>query len=164
MIQNRKINCIILHHTADETLTSQYDKINVYHKDVKKFPLGGFGSYVGYHVLIEFNGDIIFCRPFEEVGAHDAGENADSVGVALAGNFNTQQPSDMQILSFSKVCDIIFTMIEKQVPIEPHRKGDTTECPGKNIPDNWGTKIYLKQKINWLTQLANYLKTELGIV
>lgn len=158
---NRTINKIILHHTADETLTSQYDKINVYHKDVKKFPLGGFGSYVGYHVLIEFNGDIIFCRPFEEIGAHDAGENADSIGVALAGNFNTQQPTASQMLSFSKVVEIIWDKIGKEVPIEGHRINDTTECPGKNIPENWGKKIYLTQKINWLTQLANYLRTQL---
>ena len=161
MSANREINRIIVHHTADETITSQYEKINTYHKEVKKFPLGGYESYVGYHVLIEWNGDIIFCRPFDEIGAHDQGENNDSIGVALAGNFNTQKPSEMQILSFAKVVDIISSVINNKLEIEPHRKNDSTDCPGKNLPDDWGEKTYLIEKINWLTQLASYLKKQL---
>ena len=159
MFIKRTINKIIFHHTADITVGSQYEKTNEYHKNIKKFPLSGYDSYVGYHILIEQSGDIIFCRPLYEIGAHDAGENMDSVGIALAGNFDIAVPTEMQEIAFAKACDMVFTVVEKQLPIEPHRKGDSTDCPGKKLTDNWGTRIYLKYKISWLQKLVIFLQT-----
>lgn len=44
----------------------------------------GFSS-IGYHFVVRRNGSIELGRPLEEIGAHVAGHNANSVGVCLVG-------------------------------------------------------------------------------
>lgn len=136
-----KPNRIIWHHTASGGASPQFEKVDRYHKS-KDFPKSGLGFFGGYHVLIEKNGDARRYRDDEEVGAHDAGENVNSIGIALAGDFNTEMPTAAQISSLRGL--LLQTMNRWNIPadrIEPHRYGDATPCPGKNLADDWARSL-----------------------
>lgn len=137
---------IIWHHTADDSLAPQFDKIDEAHKD-RGFPKSSLGFYVGYHFLIERDGWIRTARKMSEMGAHDKDENLNSLGIAFAGNFTRHLPTEAQSVSAAK----LIASIRKTIPIpitriEPHRWDDATECPGKFISDSWMIENFLARE------------------
>ena len=121
------------------------------------------GYYVGYHYLIEANGAVIQARKENEIGAHDSGENSNSLGICLAGDFSTRLPSEEQAASAALLVKQIRGRWNIPITrIEPHRWDDTTECPGKFLPDNWLITQYLKRQGNqfekFFQQIGEYFK------
>lgn len=115
----------------------QVRKIDEYHKS-RGFGISSKNYFVGYHYLIEANGLVVQTREDTEIGAHDAGENLDSIGVCLAGDFNVSMPTAPQTDAFAKLLrKLIFTHNISLNAIEPHRRDDSTDCPGKLMPDNF---------------------------
>lgn len=128
---------IIWHHSADNSNENQFAKIDAYHK-TRGFPISSLGYYVGYHFVIEKNGAVIKARMSDEIGAHDQGENPDSVGICLAGNFDIEMPTYAQELAFRVVLlELMLKWGITLLQIEPHRRDDQTSCPGKNLQDNY---------------------------
>lgn len=85
----RKINEIIVHCTA--TFSDQKVTIDILRKWHKQ---RGFKD-VGYHYLIDLDGNILTGRPVEQVGAHCKDHNAHSIGVAYAGGLGADaRPAD----------------------------------------------------------------------
>ena len=147
----------IYHHSADISPTGQLQKINDWHKHLD-FPISSKGWFVGYHDLISQNGFLLNTRAWNEQGAHDQGENVDSVGVAFLNNFNINKPNVAEERAMAEVMEHGLNFFD--IPIknwEPHRTNDLTDCPGRNIPDNWAQMCYLKYKISWLTKLLYWL-------
>lgn len=139
---------IIWHHTADESTARQLEKVNDYHR-TRNFPRSKFGFYVGYHYFIEQNGDIIQTRAENEIGAHDKGENINSIGIGLAGNFNITYPTEEQLVSATRLLKKLRS--NWGIPltrIEPHRWDDSTDCPGTLLSDNFLVNEYLKREGN----------------
>jgi N-acetylmuramoyl-L-alanine amidase len=79
----RPIDLIDVHHTAGPTTATVADITREHQRR-------GFRT-IGYHWLVhELPGGVWTVspgRPEEEVGAHDEGENARSIGVAIAGDY-----------------------------------------------------------------------------
>ena len=153
---------IIWHHSADNSDDAQFHKINVYHKSLN-FPLSALGYYVGYHYLIEANGAVIQARKETEIGAHDQGENSNSLGICLAGNFNIRYPSEAQSASAALLIKQIRTRWPIPVTrIEPHRWDDTTDCPGTLVADNFLINEFLKREgsvfARYFYEVGKYLK------
>lgn len=128
---------VIWHHSAYLSNEPQFGKINEWHKE-RGFPISSLGYFVGYHYVIEKNGAVLKAREENEIGAHDQGENVDSIGICLAGDFNTEKPTQAQADAFR----ILWLQIlhRNNIPIlaiEPHRRDDTTDCPGKLLTDDW---------------------------
>ena len=148
---------IIWHHTGDTSIGPQLDKIDRDHKR-RGFPKSSMGYYVGYHYLIEHDGKIIQCRKDTEIGAHDKGENLDSIGIGLSGNFSIQLPTEAQERAAAA---LMAELTEKHkiriTHIEPHRRDDATECPGKRMDDNWIIRIYLKRHKDPIYRAIYYL-------
>lgn len=144
---------IIWHHTADLQYLPQADKVNSYHRSLN-YPVSSLGFYGGYHVLIEKDGSTFRYRNDNEIGAHDKGENFNTLGLAMAGNFDVEMPTWKQEEALAKVVE---EWMEKWlIPfsrIEPHRIGDATSCPGKLLSDNWAKIIYIKHKLSWLQRI-----------
>lgn len=137
---------IVWHHSADNFTGAQFAKIDAYHK-TRDFPKSSLGFYVGYHYLIEHDGRIVQARKETEIGAHDTGENLNSIGICLAGNFNLTYPTTEQAISAARLIKEIRTRWNIPITrIEPHRWDDETECPGTLLSDNWLIKEFLKRE------------------
>jgi hypothetical protein len=139
---------IIWHHTAHESAGPQFDLVNEWH-GARGFPLSSMGYLVGYHYLIEADGTVRKARAETEIGAHDKDENANSIGICLAGSFQDHGPNDAQIEAIVKLThDIVNRWGIKINRIEPHRWDDNTDCPGLWFPDNWLITEYLLRQGN----------------
>ena len=155
---------IIWHHSADASPAPQFEKIDRYHKS-KGFPRSSLGFYVGYHWLIETDGAIKLAREEDEIGAHDAGENPNSLGICLAGNFNITQPTDLQKIAVVR----LLSEIKSRWPIpltriEPHRWDDDTECPGTLLPDNWLADLWLEREGTPALKVFNWIGKKYGLL
>ena len=81
----RKINKLIVHCTA----TPQFKDFTV--DDVRGWHVKGNGwSDIGYHYLIRLDGSVELGRPVKKSGAHVAGHNKSSIGIAYVGGMDKQ--------------------------------------------------------------------------
>jgi N-acetylmuramoyl-L-alanine amidase len=104
----RKVNKIIIHCAATPNLksikASAIDAMHVMrgfkrHRDaISKF--NPSLKSIGYHYVIEIDGNIAFGRDLEEVGAHVQGSNANSIGICLIG---TDKFTDAQWASLKQL-------------------------------------------------------------
>ena len=155
---------IIWHHSAVKSTSHQLATINAYHK-TRQFPVSSLGYFVGYHYLIEPDGQVVMCRKETEIGAHDAGENINSLGICFAGNFDYTPPSVGQEIAGAR----LIKEIRSRWPIpltrvEPHRWDDLTNCPGLLLPDNWLLQKYLEREGSPLERLFLWTGLRFGLI
>ena len=135
-------NKIIVHHTADESASPQIRKVNAYHEQ-REFPKSASNWFVGYHYFIEKDGKTIQCRQIDEEGAHTKNENLTSIGIGLAGNFDIQNPTALQIQSLVRLIDELIKLAPITInTIYPHRHFAPTSCYGIKLTDDWARKQY----------------------
>ena len=91
LIPRKKTKRIIIHHTAGGDVP--VETVHGWH-----LARTGFGG-VGYHYLIRRAGRIERGRPEHVRGVHAPGANANSIGIALTGNFETRPPTPSQMNS-----------------------------------------------------------------
>ena len=76
----RKISEIVIHCSATKP------DVDVGVRDIRQWHVQGQGwRDIGYHLVIRLSGLVEAGRPLEQIGAHVAGHNADSVGICLVG-------------------------------------------------------------------------------
>lgn len=79
----REIKKIILHCSASDRVDQTAAMMDLWHK-ARGF-LSPSGKHIGYHYFIRKDGMLEGGRGVDEVGAHCAGHNGDSIGICLAG-------------------------------------------------------------------------------
>lgn len=57
--------------------------------EIREWHLSKGWSDIGYHFVIRRSGQVELGRPLEDVGAHVAGHNSDSVGICLVGGLDS---------------------------------------------------------------------------
>jgi hypothetical protein len=138
------VKLLVVHHTAQnlrDDLRSPLERVRAlyqYHAQAL-----GWGD-IGYHYLIDEDGTIYEGRAGGDnvVGGHAYCANVETIGVALLGNFEIDEPSQIQILSLQwllkKLADhyglnpgtsVIFHGERRDV-IVGHRDLQRTACPG----------------------------------
>lgn len=118
----RKINEIILHCT-DTPYNTTVDSIRNYHVNVKHW------KDIGYHYLVDVHGNVIAGRPIEQVGAHCAGHNKNSVGIAYIGKY----PRTLQITSMADICKSLIVDYPDITKISLHcNYNNYKTCPNFN--------------------------------
>lgn len=137
-----KPNKIIIHHDGVDRTGDSFDVINAYHK--QKFGmLSKLGFYVGYHYIIEKTGAIRQSREHDEEGAHTKGQNSQSIGIMLAGNFDVAVPTLAQVESLGVLlASLIKSENISANEIHYHREYAPKSCPGARIKDGWATAVY----------------------
>lgn len=130
----RKINQIIIHHTASPRDTTTLSQISDWHRE--KFG-AAYDGKPGYHYVILGSGITCKTRPNCEVGMHAFGSNANSIGIALTGNFMYEKPADFQITVLK---DLVKELKDAYGPLKVVGHRDTwwakikpTLCPGDNL-------------------------------
>ena len=118
---------IFLHHTGLRTsdIPEQFDRIKKSH--INK----GWGD-IGYHGLIERNGVHIPGRDMKYQGAHTYGQNENSIGICLAGNFDIDLPSAAQMNTLVRILRVI-RFKYGDLPLLLHRDYRNTHCPGTRL-------------------------------
>lgn len=126
---------IIVHHSlvSREKNSAQFAAIDRYHRNK------GWGM-IGYHYLIEPNGEIVHGREENQVGAHckENMMNYRSIGICLSGNFDIEDPTIEQVKALNKLIKDI--MNRRGIPaknIYPHRNFATYKsCWGSRLPND----------------------------
>lgn len=138
---------IIVHHTGGtesnplaDTSSHTFKVIDDYHRSL------GWGK-IGYHYFIEKDGKVTQGRQDTEVGAHTIGQNDTSLGICLAGNFDSTMPPKAQIASLRGL------LLEKTqqygvTQILPHRAFSSKTCYGRKLSDTWASELIKKEENN----------------
>lgn len=139
LIEIDKPRKIVIHHTHNPSLTVE----STHKLHIERFKWAG----IGYNYFIEKNGDIFQGRGMY-VGAHAKNHNRDSIGIALAGNFDETLPTEKQIESLIDIC--LEFMIHYD--IEPSRvighreiEGVEKTCPGLLFDMNKFRKLLIEK-------------------
>jgi N-acetylmuramoyl-L-alanine amidase len=123
----RKINKIIIHHSASPLITTV--------DDIREWHVHNNGwSDIGYHYIILGDGSIEDGRPITKIGAHCKGKNRYSIGVCVVGNFENITPTPQQVASMvKKINDLCATYKLTWENVYGHCDFSTTLCPGKSL-------------------------------
>lgn len=137
-------NFFVLHHTATEGDTTA--------EEIHQMHLNQGWSGIGYHFVILKNGTVQRGRPRGYIGAHAKGYNYESIGINIAGNFETEEPTAEQIEAVAKLlsqlCEI-YELEPSDQTIIGHRDLMATACPGQNLYDILST---IRGKTIWYMQ------------
>lgn len=85
------ITTIIIHHSLTKIGTAK--AFSNYHVQTNKWP------GIGYHFVIEKDGDIIWCNDLTAKSYHVGNSNKFCLGICLVGDFRTQEPTAAQLES-----------------------------------------------------------------
>lgn len=146
------IEWLIVHHTAvsREQNPEQFDAVKRYHIDK------GWGD-IGYHFLIEPDGEVKTGRSEETEGAHTIGYNDKSLGICLSGNFDIQEPTIGQMEALRGLLERLMVKYKvERENIVPHRTFANKTCYGSKLTDVWArdltsiknNMIFYKEKNN----------------
>ena len=98
--------CITIHHEGDMAEHTSVQCVALHLEDVRKVHTKdrGFGD-IGYHFLIDYNGEIWEGRPLNLQGAHAGNDaaNAGNIGICLLGDFNQQKPTAAQKAALQQI-------------------------------------------------------------
>lgn len=136
MKRRRITRGIVLHHTASGR-TSQTGE------DLHRMHLAKDWAGVGYHFLVreyafvdgKKHWEVVDLRPQDREGSHclAMGRNRDSIGVAVAGNFNNERYT-------KELHGVLVGLLEKlnkqykgQLVLGTHQHYGATECPGDHL-------------------------------
>ncbi len=122
----------VLHHTAapEPALDAGGREAEVdYMRRIEDLHLSRGWAAIGYHFVIMPSGRIFEGRPSDVLGAHVLGHNTGTVGVALAGKFDQQQPTQAALAAIDRVRWELVPGTQS-VPLVAHRDLADTTCPG----------------------------------
>ena len=129
----RRIDEVVLHHTYAPT-AAQYKGAATW-KAIRNYHVDNRGwSDIGYHVGIGPDGSIWTLRPAERSGAHVLNRNAHTLGVAIVGNFDTEDPLKNGLPTAAAVFRMALEVYKLPVgAVRFHREFQPKSCPGKLV-------------------------------
>ncbi len=120
----RNISVIAIHHSQNR---------KTFH-DIKNLHINEYKwDDIGYHFVIDKNGKVLNGRSIEKVGAHVYDHNENSIGICLIGNFDNENPNNLQLNSLLNLIKELKSKykIEKILGHGEFPNAIKT-CPGKN--------------------------------
>lgn len=123
---------IVIHHTGnpkDDDLSAK--EINQSHK------AQGW-ECIGYHYVVRKDGIIEEGRPRWAQGAHAYGDNQHTIGIHVCGNFNLDDPTQMQIEATAQLVGWLceeYGITPDDRGVVGHRDLMATACPGNHLYD-----------------------------
>lgn len=136
------VSRVVLHHDAmeftDLTVRKELERLDAaYEWDKQHF--GG----IGYHLYAFPSGHLYWVRPLEQWGAHIAKQNDSSLGICLAGNYVTQEPTQEGLCAVSLALIACWRYAGGLRSFGGHNSfalaGYGTQCPGPNLESQIGT-------------------------
>lgn len=119
------VQYLVLHHMAHPSWDVQ--QVHNYHRN------GNNWAGIGYHLWVDFEGNIYKGRELSWQGTHVAGFNARSIGIGCQGNFQTQQMPDAQVKGVIEAIKIVHDYLGRKPSLVGHGDIASTACPGRNF-------------------------------
>lgn len=158
-------NKYIIHHSGGTDANPLADTSHHTASMMESWHLTKFENGLGYTFVIHKDGQVWRGRPEHHSGAHVVGQNAQSIGICLAGNFDATLPTKEQEEAFKELYRYLVGIYGK-LPIHYHRDFATKTCPGKKITKDYFAKLAenaLAPKVEILDntpEAIEYCKTE----
>lgn len=171
---------LIVHHTGgtdayplNDSSNYTVNQCNEDHR-IRFGMLSSLGWYVGYHYYIDKAGVVTQTRTDTEEGAHCVGWNNHpgdspdkaSIGICLAGNFDTTLPTDAQTNALRALLVAKSTQYSIHPEnIFPHRHFAVKTCYGNRLSDVWAKNLVTSIPSNdKVTQAKELLKQALALL
>lgn len=124
----RKINSIIIHCSA----TAEGKDYTV--ADIDRWHKSRGWQCIGYHYVIYQDGSVHTGRPVEQIGAHCAGHNANSIGICYIGGLSSDNktPKDTRTPAQIKALRDLVGELKKKYPgatVHGHNEFAAKACP-----------------------------------
>lgn len=128
----RAINLIVIHCSA----TKPTQDIGA--KEIREWHVKGNGwKDIGYHFVIRRNGVVEDGRPVEQVGAHVAGHNANSIGICMVGGIDAAGKPEANFTPEQwKALPRLLRVLKAQYPkatIHGHNEYAAKACPSFDV-------------------------------
>jgi hypothetical protein len=169
---SKRIHKIVLHHTAKEAVSDDRSPIEVIRAIYAYHAVSRGWGDIGYNFLIDPYGNIYEGRAGGDyvVGGHAYCRNIGTIGIALMGNFQTEEPTAAQISTLKQLLpslaqkyDLDLTATEEFVGeitpnLQGHRDLAATSCPGENLYNKFSElrQYLLQTSAIKQTKLLNY--------
>lgn len=132
----RKIARIIVH------CSDSPDKLDIGAKEIAEWHLQRGFKTIGYHFVVRRDGSIETGRPIDQVGAHVAGHNSDSIGICWVGR---DRPTAFQRESLiEQIWDLLDQFHLQVSDVYGHKELN----PGKSCP-NLDMPAFRKELEEW---------------
>ncbi len=118
------IRKIVLHHSACIGGNCNAAAYATYHVNSRGW------AGIGYHYVIEKDGTIKQCNHDTSISAHCAGQNSNSLGVSLSGDFTKEPLTDTQKLPLIWLLRHLRTQYG-DLELTQHKDFSPTACPGQ---------------------------------
>ncbi len=115
---------LVIHHAAAENLSPE---------EIHEMHLGRGWSGIGYHFYIRSDGTVYRGRDENKVGSHVAGNNTNTLGICLEGNFQENGVSKKQLDTLLNLGTYLCLKYDIS-DILKHNDLFATECPGRLFP------------------------------
>jgi len=127
-----KVNKVIMHHSlTEDSATVSWGAIRRFHTEVRGW------KDIGYHYgveLVRFDYEILVGRFEDHMGAHTIGQNDNSIGVCVVGNWDKLQiPKAQWLKTLALVRDICKRYGLRASDVYGHRDFANKSCPGLNF-------------------------------
>lgn len=137
----RPVTEIIVHCTATRPEWMQAASLADKTAEVRRWHVQDRGwKDIGYHYLIDRDGQIGAGRPLEQVGAHTQGHNTGTIGVTLIGGHGSAE-TDPFSKNYTPAQDaalrrVLANMQKRFGPLKVsgHNQYAAKACPGFNVP------------------------------
>jgi len=134
----REISELIIH------CTDTYADMDIHIDTVRRWHVDDNGwSDVGYHFLINRSGEVELGRAEEVAGAHAAGRNAKSIGVAMVGGKarDNEQATNFSVSQWHALEKLVTDLVERYPAAEVigHNDCSAKACPTFNVKAWWGS-------------------------
>lgn len=131
-IPNRTTTDLIVIHWVGPGSSYDYIGENGVEKIRRSHLQRGFYD-IGYHYLIDRNGEIFPGRPESKVGAHVYGHNRNSIGICMMYGTVDTEVTEVSLKTLEKKVDDLckkYNLKKTKSTIKGHRDLNATECPG----------------------------------
>lgn len=142
----REVDEIILHCSATRPGWMQGQGIGAKVAEIRRWHVEDNGwKDIGYHFLIDVDGEVMAGRPLGQTGAHVVGKNQRTIGICLIGghgsaasdafedHFSADQRETVNLL-----CLTLGAILSRPLLLRGHNNYAAKACPGFKVSQEFG--------------------------
>jgi N-acetylmuramoyl-L-alanine amidase len=137
----RQINEIFIHCSATQPKWMAANSCQQKVEEIRRWHKDKGWSDIGYHLVVDRQGDVCAGRPVERVGAHAKGHNKNSIGICLIGGFGSdaddkfeEHYTDLQRKALDNLIKDL-TDRHSNAKIRGHNEISFKACPGFRVKE-----------------------------